>query len=661
MSLARVGNRAPLRLRLSFSYTLYLSPQHEISAGPPILDLWITQSVSDAVHTVDALAHATPAGVVSGEIRGRVFEFPVAALETLGTARLMVYAYSRTMNHHGEQCYLQAGCARVALAELFAPGAASRATRLAADLVFPMLADDPVEGVKGRVEFVIAECAVDQSGHPPPGVVWRVPDLALSPLEPYIEREESQFGPSQMPSTWGFFDNVNLFRYVELSVLPAAAYIDSPIAATSEEYYQNAARVSLRIMELTEEMVLGWQFSADHPDECRFAAYWLAQTLSVYVQSCDYVSDEVVVRTRNGGFRVVPVEWFQQTRVRRGAMDCEDSATETMVEAKELRRLRTASPLLLVLQRVLSAYYAGLLLDGVSGAEINLQAVGHLDAHMNSAIVNRAQFVAWTRDTLPVAHRPSAEEIAFSRLFPPIVMMEGTGPLDPNGVEHEAPDDYAESRVDEAFSSHPLLTERTRRVFHYSTRRNKQSPFYKACKIFATNDLAETGVFLWMLCKSGGGGGGARPTAGVAFADMASASADVFAMPETPLTEEQRVVMHTAMLDLHPQPRLLAPGEAPDAEVVVRARAQVVELRAAMARIIAHIGASPSSGKVFLAGHEAIRVAKYAHFDDQRAFLRELILAVAARRDLSLVSFAAEECQATPDRGFFRLRYRFAA
>lgn len=653
-----------LKLRLSFTYTLFLSPQHELTAGPPILDLWITQTVSSAFHTVAARTAPAPTGEWSGEVRDRVFEFPISAagaLDTLGTARLMVHAYSRTMNHHGEQCYLQAGCSRVALAELVSPDAAKRARRLSVDLVFPMLADDPVEGVKGRIEFDVAGCAIDRSGHALTGIEWRIPELALSPLEAYIEHEELLYGPGGIASTWSFFDNVNLFRFVsEVGVLPAAAYIASMIAATHAAYYRNAALVALAIMGLTEEDALTkWDLDKSR-DDCRHAAYWLAQVLSLYVQACDYVSDEVVARQRNGSFRVIPVEWFQQTRVRRGAMDCEDGAMETMVEALELMALKTDDPLLLLLQRVKSAFYTVLLLDGVSGAEINLQASpSHLDAHMNSALVNKAQFCQWTRGTLAAEHCPDAATLAAASLFPPVVMMEGTGPLDPNGVEHATADEYAEEMLETLFSALNVLSARLRREFHYDSSGKRQSGFYKAAKIMSTAELADTGVYLWVLGTRPKRG--QRPTAGISFQDMAAASPNITAMPETPLTAEQTAVMRAYMADLHPQPILVAPGDAPDSEQVLRARAQVEELRVVMARIIgdARIEA-PSSGKEFRAGHQAVRIAKYAHFDDQRMFLRALVNGVSSRHDLNLVAFDAQECQATPERGFFRLRYSFA-
>lgn len=647
-----------LTLRLRGTYELHLDPANE-NAGRPSLDVWLTQSVSRDFHRVE-LTPPNPLGPTAGPLDVEL-QFALlpgvaekAVLASVGYARLMLDAYAMMSNRHGEVCRNQAGRGRLALCELFGPDARTDAA-LRVPVVFPMLAPSEDGARKGTIVLKTADCSLTWRGKRARDVVpaWVMPQLDLSPLEDYIQAMERAFGPGGMRSRWGFFDNVNLFRYVcSVGILPAAAYINSPIGIPCESFYLNVARLALRMIGLTEEHALTrWNLDANTTD-CRFAAYWLATMVSLYVQSCDYISDEVCMHTREG-FRRTPVEWFYQARVRNGAIDCEDAALETMIQALELVALATRHPLLLLAQRVKRAFYAVLLLTGVSSAEINLSekaAPNHLDAHMNSALVSKAQLDAWAGG-LCAKHGPSPADIAESRRYPPIVMMEGTGPLDANGIEHATADDAAELALERMMGAGgPLLGERLRRIFHYDASGKHQSGFYKAVKVLSTGELAAHGCgkSLWMLSKATDPAG-AR-LAGVEFQEMAAASPSIVALHEKELTAAQLAVMHAYMLDLHPQPALRGPsdGDAVD-PLVARARGEVERLRAAMAPMIrAETGARV---------HEAIRVAKYAHFDAHGDFANQLI-AAASHSGLRLVGFEAVEYAVTPDRGFYHLVYR---
>jgi len=339
-----------------------------------------------------------------------------------------------------------------------------------------------------------------------------------------------------------------------------------------------------------------------------------------------------------------------------------------------LEMLRSDDPLVQKLQRIKSSFYTVLLLDGVSSAEINLAknaSPTHLDAHMNSALVNKAQLRRWARyPPLCKEHGPSDDDMRKATMFPPIVMMEGTGPLDPNGIEHAEADERGEEILERMMMDQGSLIEQVRRVFHYDSSGKRQSGFYKAVKILSSAELARRGCgeYLFMLApepESVSAERGARKTqlvgddlikmwngvtAGVSFQDMASASEHIMALAEKPLTDEQRAVCSTYMADLHPQPELRGPGEEPDGEDVVRSRLQVAQLRRVMDRLAT--GRTGSS--------TAVREAKYGHFDQRGVFLQRLIDSASQMpRGTRLAAFTAEEFQVTPDRGFWRFTYAF--
>lgn len=636
-----------MEVRLRGRYELKMAPGREEA---PKLHFSMTRSVSEDFTVV--------------HLRNGVFELQARwalkpnAMRHMGTARLCLQAFTRMLNDHNERCQVPAGAARVALAELIATHRRRPIQMLRVELLFPMFDGTSPEAHKGFLLFELQQCTMSVSGRSVSDLVppdqWQVPRLQYSPLEGYIERQERRFGPDGMQSTWSMLERVNLFRYQsEIGMAPAAAYFDPPLSATGEEYYLNAASLALRMQGLTEAQAFAWQLDRS-PDDCRFASYWLAALLSLYTQSCDYIGDQVCVQTTDGDFQVRPVEAFQMARIRDGSIDCEDAAMETMVEGLELERLRTHQPLLMLAQRVKRAFYVMLLLDGVSAVEINLaQAPRHMAAHMNSALVNRAQLHRWSPQ-MCAKHAPSADELQWARLFPPIVMLEGTGPLDPNGIEHGRDDNVGERAMQLALSSEPLLPQSMRRVYHYDATGRQQSGFYKVTKVAATAELharGGCGQFLWVLEPRD------KRTAGVTFQEMAAASDSVLAVPEEELTPSELTEMHQMLLDTHPQPVLLAPSQASPGAAVLRSRTQM----ASLLERVRTLRRPRDSGRPL---HVMRQDAKYEHFDEHGSFADALYrsLDTAQRRgNLTLVDFHSEEYQVTPDRGFWQLTYSIQA
>ena len=664
-----------LRLRLVATCTLALDPHHE-RHGTPLLHVYLPSNVSKECTKLELceleqpgagalyplVAETAPGACYCADIDTQI-DFPLVdgadtqtVLNSLATGVLNFDAFCFMVNDHREVCQNQAGVAMIALAEVVGPDARKRGSHVRVDLVYPMLG--PEYGPKGVVLIDLTQTQLTWRGTPvaSANVVrrgWAVPQLVNSPCDQFIARQENKYGRC-LPSTWAFLNNINMFEFVcRIGRLPVAAYIRSPLGATTEAYYENAARLALRIVGVSEEEALArWGKPTATNRDCRYAAYWLSALLSLYVQTCDYLKDAVIAWSREKhGFTMVDIEWFYQARVRNGTIDCEDASMETMVEAMELERLKNVqSPLVRLAQHIKASFYCVLLLDGVSGMEINLSrdaAPRHLDAHMNSALISKHHFASMTRDA-PDRGGPNAAEAADAACYPPIVMMEGTGPLDPNGVEHAKSDKGAESALMQLFAPFPNVCACWRQIFHYDSSGEKQSDFYKTVKLMATAELEQRGGrrFLWMLCDS------RTKTAGVEFQAIAAASKTVVAMAEDELSPQELATMDTYCLNVHPQPALLAPSQGQAAPHILAARAQVERLRAEMARIVA----VPTPGAAL---RTAIREIKHHNFDTHETLLRELI--AGAQRGfggkIRLVSFVVEEFVVTPDHGFFQLIY----
>jgi len=597
----------------------------------------------------------------------------------LGAGCLNMDFFTHVQNEHAEDCLVQAGVTRIALAELFGPQEHRRGSvRVGTRIYFPMVASGQQKARyanRGRITYHTDQCSMTLGGVPVsavPGLQWSVPRQKASPCEQYIQGCERAFSPPTLPSTWSNMDTVGIFRYASrCGMLPAAAYVDAPLGHTGEAYFLNAARLALGRMELSEDDVLAWDLLKNR-DQCRHASYWLATLLSVYVQAADYIGDVVsVYDQRKREWEMLEVEYFYHLRLRGGQGDCEDAASEFLIEADELRRLQTRHPLLLLAKRVLSAFYVVMLLDGISGREINLQSRdATLGAHMNSALINKNQFAAWCQNyderaallarqagRLPPApaihpnYAPTTQERQFAAQFPPIVMLEGTGPLDPNGVEHADEDQEAEHAVTTAIEAASKLTSsQIRPMFHYDSSGKRQSKFYKTTKVMMMDELLKAGggQCMWMLCVQSAPGG--RLTASVEFQVIASASNAIQAMPEPELTTEQLKLLRHYMLDLHPMPDLEAPDASlPPPEHIARARQQVADLEQRVQTLIART-ASVARGRK----HRTGRMAKYHHFDRDGRFVKGLVAALEGMRANSghtVVGFRAVEERVTQDRG----------
>jgi hypothetical protein len=663
-----------LIIPLQIDYCLQLCHDaHARAESAPVLHLWLTQDVSRQYAVLELDESGT------GSLR-TTLSLPLvsdqrtpdptyrAALDAISKCNLNLDAQVLVNNQHREMCRVPAGQALLPLAYLFR---AQNNNGVRAELAFPMIA--PANGgVKGTATLTLTG-AVTLNGNDvqalmhSAGLQWMARNRVVSPCETYIERAEQRYSPDGILSTWHSLDNVNMFRYVtHVGVLPAAAYLQVPVAPTTERFFLNAARLALRRMEVTEDEALAWTLTVQR--DARRAAYWLAHVLQLYDQYCDYIEDMVVAPVPAGSllrgrsavqFTPTPIEWFQYVRTRDGSGDCEDLASETQILARELQQLRTGHPLLLRLKEVLDGFYVVLLLDGVSSVEINLAPSanpGHMDAHMNSALISR-----WHARTWIASPASSSSPSAIGRplqSYPPIVMMEGTGPLDPDGTEHAHADEVAEELREQLIGAFRPLKASTRQIFHYDSSGHAQSSFYKTVKLIGSS-MIERNRFLWLLCPDA-----SMSKCGVSFQAIAAGDPRIRAMGEHEIGDADLLAIADYKLDLHPLPPLDGPDESASAlqdtpAAVRRARAQMDDARRQIDALVAaerprfmHAGdVAPS------VAHRSVIMVKYAHFDDAGQFAATLVSAVrsAATRGVPLVGWRADEERVTADRGGYRI------
>lgn len=629
-------------VELFLEYHVLLAPGVEDS---PVMDFWLTRNVSNAWKRVELSS--------SGQGRTRInLELPLTdnfTMAALEGANLNIDTWAFMSNKHYERCLIPAGVAVIPLQKVMQDSGVDAA------LIFPML-DADSGGVKGSVNVRGTNLLV--RGMPLPKTFsWNPRKLKISPLEEYIVRAEANYGPDGMPSTWKSLVGVNMFRYVNrVCVLPAASYVRSLISVTGEEFFVNAANLALKRLRLTPEKALAWNLDKSK-DDAYTAACWLAHALSIYPQYCDYVSDVVMApvplrdKSNRVAFEEVGIEWFQYVR-HRDAGDCEDLATESIIIARELERLQTQHPLLKLLQKVRSAFFITLLLDGVSSVEINLSTAQgnsqHMDAHMNSALISKAFVRNWTTSI------DQARLVGANPIYPSIIMLEGTGPLNPDGRACAQGDDIAEELREQLLRVDKLLGSCVRQVFHYSFDQ-KHNNFYQAVKLMATPDMSDN-TFIWTLHPSK-----TSPTAGITFQQIAAGSSDIKAMPEVPFSDEELQVMDYYMLDLHPLPALQPPKMGADAPAhVQRARKQMEQLSKQLAEVVnagrAELMAPRGPGP--RVAHTTVVMIKYQHFDAHQQFISRFLEAVRAaqRARIPLVDIKVHEEAITDTRGGFRVQ-----
>lgn len=596
------------------------------------------------------------------------------ALSMVGEANLNVDAFVSLTNEHGELCYNQAGGFRLPFAQLFGPGAKSE---VEAQLQYPQFTSticavrrlEPNASdyaARGAVRFITSRCKLTYNDRPIGDFVkrWSERPRETSPLEEVISAREAQAGPRGIRSTWGSLDSVGFYCYNgRVASLPALGFADHPLGSTGEAYYRNNAKMAFDRLKLKEADVLKWDLN--DPENCRRLSYWLATMLSIYVQYCDYLPDALWMWNRKRkAWEYVPVEYFFYPRLRFGSLDCEDGSAEFLIQADELRRLRSSDPVIRLAQAVLRNFRVVMMLDGVSGAKINLDDKdARQNAHMNASMVNLKLFDIWTKNYAAnkgsPAMRSSAAQLQSARNFPAIVVMESTGPLDPNGIEEADGDRIGEELMSASLAAYPVLSGQWRPIFHYSARPQKpgappvENGFFKTVKTMITQEdlAAGGGLGIWTLATYGPTGDGPTLTAGVKFGDIANASTSIVAIEQPALTERERDVMRSYQLDNAPMPILQT---AEEAGFVPKSVDAAVEQMQEFMRVVGQIVAKSHARD---GGHVSKRLVKYGFFEPTRT---NLAMAIAWARSARIAGIKAVHENPTIDRGGFLLEIHWA-
>jgi len=496
-----------LSLYVSLAYQL---AEDEEKEKLPHMNLWLSQTLSDKVHTVQ-LAKGTQQGTIDLALQFPLSQSSVTNNETIWTANLNIDLWSVLSNLHGERASDQAGSIRIPLAELLLTCADQKQPK-EYSVSIPSL--DAVLMENGKVQKnllnykgkLVLSCSRwplilnNKDNVPvPPASLLQV----LQKVEQWKELVYAHYMGScvqlfkQIKATWDITDDINVYRYkCRVGTLPAAAYLGNRLGNTSPAFFINALKIVLARHKLRLE-----QFDRNSSK----AASVLGAVLCLVDTYMAYVPDIVFLPKKGGGhsFKRFPLESFDLALIRGGG-DCEDMALEICLEAAELAacaarggtlsanaaETRALSELIHVRQ----LFVFTMALGGVSSAEINGDysncSRDDMGAHMWSmAIPCWLWFEMWARgnsmpQTLLARYRDRIEESRRRFKYP--MILEGTGLLEPESYDHN--DGALKDDVCQVLE---VLAKKgfggLRKWFRYT--RGKRSTFYKTCCVFLTNEF----------------------------------------------------------------------------------------------------------------------------------------------------------------------------
>jgi hypothetical protein len=589
-----------LSLRLRIRATLRLKRPDESN---PELRLYLSQTVSRDVIVVPLSADDSELA----DYELSVDVDPATVTRALETCCLNLDLYVQMLNDYAQVCSVPVGCAIAPLGMLYAKGSGGAVL----DLYIPVLNYDrtgylpkarctvtllapatltttrtPIADCVGLQHISAAAAASSITTTVLSGDYLRAQGIKLQehfdppdPFAAYIRRAEQAYSPPAMPCKWNALNNVNIFTWrCRAGPLPAPAYPATEPSGTDEQFFLQAARIAMRRMGLSERelLALEWRSNAAH---ARLLTNWLATTLSLYAQYSFYISDFAVVPVRRGTghdahveYERVDIDWFQYPCVRSNTGDCEDHSVQICILARDLLLLTPQSALVARLLEVRRGFVVAMLLDGVTSAAIDADQVKksgaaaeqEQDAHMNVALLSLPLAAGLLRE-------PTLGASQFANpLAPPITMLEGTGPLDPDGTRAEDPQ-VAPPRA--ALLDFRDLRTGVRQVYHYTC--GKGSDFYQSVKVILTNDVPpHSRLFVLKYVQ--------ERCVGVRFADIADPRklAQLEAVAETPLSDDDWRLVAYYRRNVHPLFPVVAASDdgAGAPEHVRRARRQMEEI-----------------------------------------------------------------------------------
>lgn len=651
-----------LIVHIEFSYELYESAELE---SDPEFHFFVTQWISKEfrIHKVNRLR-----GHVRATLKFKLEDNVVTKHANQVDAMLResmfsIDAFAFLLNKNKERCLNQAGGLLVFFSDLFK----AEKDDLAATLDIPALAGEE-SSVKGKVIFHRSKCSLRldlaHSGSRTPMIggelinasAWETPVREYAPCESYVAQCRQMM--DALPVTYKRNANIGVFNYVcRVGRLPGAGFVHAPLAATSERYYANAVRVVLERRGMSEKEFLDLDI-ANSKRDAFVASCVLADMLSAYVDYGNYILDEVCVITggskKKKQFELRPIEDFYNMRIRRGALDCEDTSCEiACIEAQEFAQLKTSLALLQKLQFVKSMYISGMLLDGVSNVEINLSKGKSSDAedgdpmqaHMSGILIPLWLAREWCSDK-SIFRVFDNNLIEQSKIYR-VRMLEGTGFLKSEGVLPSS--EETEDRLRrELTRSDPSAFGPLRKRYVYDagstgeSDQDHQSEFYKSSLLFLTNEFSLRGIRITIFVFSP-----KRANAlsvGVRFQDLASSSVSIILTPEPEMIQADWDKMMRYKLDLHPLPPLEPPRDnfEDDMPMVKESRRNAESLKQSLDAMVRPTRAATTTNVEFFVKYEHLTLAR----------MRSMVRVLQRYR---LVSVRVREERITPEHGGFQL------
>jgi len=292
-------------------------------------------------------------------------------------------AHAKFRNTSGVFCINQAGYTNVRLADLIDV----TGTRVVKTFVVP---NSRYKHAKGRLFIVCSSVTVD----------GKVPTVRkFTPLAEYSSRLETRRAlisayieqnhrfyeahPSRFPS----IANLSVFSYKgRVDEIPGSMFDVFRIPKTREDFYLNALRIAVQRMKPFERVTAEYvaSFMKTAPMEDRIVA--VMSMLCVYVNWCEYITDETDNNTEDAPYRSDQVELMESFDciVQRDAGDCEDFTRQMLTDAAGIKYNVDlfASETMKDVRAVMDDFIFVSVLCGVSNASItSAKGTGKLNGH----------------------------------------------------------------------------------------------------------------------------------------------------------------------------------------------------------------------------------------------------------------------------------------
>lgn len=334
------------------------------------------------------------------------------------SAMLNFDAHANFRNTSGVFCINQAGYTNMRLADLIDV----TGTRVVKTFVVP---NSRYKHAKGELFFVCTSVTID----------GKVPTVRkFTPLSEYSSRLETRRAlisayveqnhrfyeahPSRFPS----IANLSVFSYKgRVDEIPGSMFDVFRIPKTREDFYLNALRIAVQRMKPFERVTAEYvaSFMKTAPMEDRIVA--VMSMLCVYINWCEYITDETDNNTEDAPYRSDKVELMESFDciVQRDAGDCEDFTRQMLTDAAGIKYNVDlfSSETMKDVRAVMDDFIFVSVLCGVSNASItSAKSTGKLNGHeCGLAIPKYIFFKALSRTLIPKESAPQGQSVSASQ------------------------------------------------------------------------------------------------------------------------------------------------------------------------------------------------------------------------------------------------------